>query len=337
MSFRIMARTILELGAELISSDGVALYELIKNSIDAGSRKVEIGVHVPVTRSQFEELKGRLEPEATGRRIREQARVALRLPRLAAIDASISADLLTRLDAEGTMAAVQAWYDHHSFIRVKDTGDGMSLGDLEQIYLTIGTRSRHRERIALQRLGGAGRAPLGEKGVGRLSTMRLGDLLEVRTTRAGETNINVFDVDWGLFSHESDAMLHEVEIVPRIGVRKARAQTKGTQVRIRRLKSDWSADKLGEIAGRQFSRLVDPFEGQTANDIIRLSFNGDPVDIPEIDRRYLDLAHGTCAGRFEVNGANLAFTAPRNIGCAGSASPSASTPPNCCRSPARHR
>jgi hypothetical protein len=37
MSFRILARTILELGAELISSDGVALYELIKNGIDAGS------------------------------------------------------------------------------------------------------------------------------------------------------------------------------------------------------------------------------------------------------------------------------------------------------------
>jgi hypothetical protein len=35
MTFNIKARVLLELGAELISSDGIALYELIKNSVDA--------------------------------------------------------------------------------------------------------------------------------------------------------------------------------------------------------------------------------------------------------------------------------------------------------------
>ena len=38
MSFRVAARTLLHLGAELISSDAVAFYELIKNGFDAGSR-----------------------------------------------------------------------------------------------------------------------------------------------------------------------------------------------------------------------------------------------------------------------------------------------------------
>lgn len=36
MPFRVTARTILQLGAELISSDAVAFYELIKNAFDAG-------------------------------------------------------------------------------------------------------------------------------------------------------------------------------------------------------------------------------------------------------------------------------------------------------------
>src|SRR6185295_19681074 len=44
MSFRVMARTILQLGAELISSDSIAFYELIKNAFDAGSPKVDIDV-----------------------------------------------------------------------------------------------------------------------------------------------------------------------------------------------------------------------------------------------------------------------------------------------------
>jgi hypothetical protein len=35
--FRVNARTVLELGSELISSDIIAFYELIKNAFDAGS------------------------------------------------------------------------------------------------------------------------------------------------------------------------------------------------------------------------------------------------------------------------------------------------------------
>ena len=42
MAFKVAARTILELGAELISSDAVALYELVKNSVDAESEWVRL-------------------------------------------------------------------------------------------------------------------------------------------------------------------------------------------------------------------------------------------------------------------------------------------------------
>ena len=37
--FKVTARTVLELGSELISSDAIAFYELIKNGIDAKSKK----------------------------------------------------------------------------------------------------------------------------------------------------------------------------------------------------------------------------------------------------------------------------------------------------------
>ena len=42
MSFKISARTILHLGSELISSDAIAFYELIKNAFDAQSKRVKI-------------------------------------------------------------------------------------------------------------------------------------------------------------------------------------------------------------------------------------------------------------------------------------------------------
>lgn len=40
MPFKVTARTILQLGCELISSDGIAFYELIKNAFDDGAKRV---------------------------------------------------------------------------------------------------------------------------------------------------------------------------------------------------------------------------------------------------------------------------------------------------------
>ncbi|USR00327.1 sensor histidine kinase [Sphingomonas aerolata] len=299
MAFRIMARTILELGAELISSDGIALYELIKNSVDAGSRRVRIDVVAHVTRSQFDELLSLIDFERDRNEIRRQASIAFRQPRLVAIPASLVQDLderLTDADGGGSRAAATAWYEEHNWITVSDTGDGMSLQALDEVYLTIGTRSRREQREAIIAAGG-GRAPLGEKGVGRLSTMRLGDRLEVKTTRKGDPRHSILEVDWSLFSHESDALLEDVVVEPRKGGLKPDSSRKGTTVTIRALRGDWSAAKLEGIARDEFARLVDPFEKETANDLLRLTFNGAHVDIPEIDRKYLDLAHGTCTAR----------------------------------------
>ena len=47
MAFKIKARSILHLGAELISSDSIALFELVKNAFDARSKNgVSISVKI---------------------------------------------------------------------------------------------------------------------------------------------------------------------------------------------------------------------------------------------------------------------------------------------------
>ena len=60
MAFRFAARTVIELGKELISSDEVALYELIKNAVDAGSPRVEIVVNVCLKSSDYRAAIARL-------------------------------------------------------------------------------------------------------------------------------------------------------------------------------------------------------------------------------------------------------------------------------------
>ena len=52
--FQVTARTVLELGAELISSDIIAFYELIKNGFDAGTNKgVEVRFDIVLPRHTY--------------------------------------------------------------------------------------------------------------------------------------------------------------------------------------------------------------------------------------------------------------------------------------------
>lgn len=304
MSFRIMARTILELGAELISSDGVALYELIKNGIDAGSARVHISVQVRIGRARYDSLVERfVDAELSLSELKDAVAAELETAPMAAIRVDVRRDLVKRAKAMTRRAQMQnvldGWYQTHDWLAVKDSGHGMSKADLSQIYLTIGTRSRLQQRMAIGEDSSA-RAPLGEKGVGRLSTMRLGDILEVHTSRAGAARENVLEVDWGLFSHESDALLSQIKVAPRVGARKDDRSAQGTRVIIRGLKDTWTPEKLKTIADDEFSKLVDPFESAAANRILHLSFNGARIYIPEIDPRYLELAHGRCSAVYSV-------------------------------------
>jgi hypothetical protein len=56
VKFRVTARTILHLGSDLISSDGIAFYELVKNSLDAKSPEVRVDVTSRLPFEVYDEL-----------------------------------------------------------------------------------------------------------------------------------------------------------------------------------------------------------------------------------------------------------------------------------------
>ena len=76
-----------------------------------------------------------------------------------------------------------------NYIDIDDDGEGMSAKTFREVYLTIGTSNRARQRareLVRERAdhpkeGESHRVILGEKGLGRLSAMRLGDAMEVTT------------------------------------------------------------------------------------------------------------------------------------------------------------
>jgi hypothetical protein len=304
MTFKVAARTLLHLGAELISSDAVALHELIKNAFDAGSKRVTVNVVVRVSHATAHELIEQFLEEESG--YDGTASIAALTQLRGALQAAVD---LTAPDAKSVVRQVAEARDlstlqdvltEANYLVVADTGEGMSLQTLKEAFLTIGTRSRHASRLQ-QRVNGplakGQRAILGEKGVGRLSAMRLGTRLHVESSTAGEHHWNVLDIDWSVFSHESDALLEEFPMSPRRGLSKEHPKESGTRIRISGLTSEWTRERLENLAKFEFSKLTDPFT-ETPVFPIQLKFNGEPVSIPRFNRLLLENAHAIVHASF---------------------------------------
>lgn len=306
MSFQITARTILHLGSELISSDAVAIYELVKNAIDAGSKTgVEVTFEVVVRQSDFASAMALLEaddPEGASlddvqkallAKVNPEAPEELRNQFISAVKGARSKSALA--------SRAQAAYRDCNRLIVYDTGHGMSFEDLENIYLTIGTTNRTdavREAVA----GGAKKPPyLGEKGVGRLSVMRLGWKVRVETGVEGQSRSSVLEIDWRRFEEAYDKPATSVEVAPERGEPKNRSES-FTRIIISDLRSSWSFSRLTEIAKGQIAKMMDPFSwAEKRRFQIRLSFNGVPVpQVRAVAKDLLDDAHGKCIGTYKM-------------------------------------
>ena len=202
MGLTFKARVLLELGAELISSDGMALYELIKNGLDAGSEEIRIEIQIVMQTSMkrallrkwkdaglaWDEEKFLAEVEAG---IDSGAPDDAVQAFISALQTGSRTDALTTL--EETCAEL-------NFIKVVDSGSGMDDKVLNECYLTVGTTNRLREKMHLlestNEETGKERVPLGEKGIGRLAAMRLGHFVQVISAVESEPREFVLNLDW---------------------------------------------------------------------------------------------------------------------------------------------
>lgn len=301
--FKICARTVLELGAELISSDVIAFFELIKNAFDAGSPNgAEIHFEVVIRRNDYLKFRHRaMDGVVAIDRIKADVANAL--------DPSASEDSLDRFrkvidqaeDAESFVEALDTAYAAENRIMVSDTGTGMSNQDLINNYLVIGTASRKRaiDAALAEHTAGKHRAPyLGEKGIGRLSAMRLGDTLTVETAERKDRFLNLLQINWSAFD-VIDAMLDEINVAPERGGAKPESDWSGTRLIIGALAADWTYDRVKKHFGEHdFARLTDPFTDAKRRPRIAVFWNGTRVPIARMDRHLLAHAHAVVKGRF---------------------------------------
>ena len=301
-----MARSVLELGSELISSDVIAFYELIKNSFDAGTKNgVDVRFQIVLGLRAYRELVRLLRSDDVTLDIAyEQV-----LEKLHSDAGPIYDRALEHLDDAKTIEALQSALDETyalNRVTVSDTGSGMSREDLESIFLVIGTPSRKKkieEAIAKDERD----APyLGEKGIGRLSAMRLGNGLSVKTATAEDSHWNRLDIDWTAFG-DLDAMLEDIDIQPYKGGKKSDPEQSGTDIRIRHLTSDWTKRRLEDLAHTEFSLMFAPPSRGYPRRRVAFYWNGGRVAIRKLDEILLTHAHAKVSGRYDIdtNGPHL--------------------------------
>lgn len=173
MKFKFNKRVLEQLGTELITTDEVAVTELIKNAYDAHAKEVRIHF---LTNSNPHSLEPILIPVC-----------------------------------DPILSEIKTCHPKRPLIIVEDDGDGMNEEIIEEGFFTVGSDIKNKQKINISATGGHERAILGEKGLGRLSAQRLSKVLFLETTAYGENKVFFAKIDWEkLISDKGD---DDVELI----------------------------------------------------------------------------------------------------------------------------
>lgn len=298
--FRVSARTVLELGSELISSDIIAFYELIKNSFDANSRSgAEIRFEVVLNRNDYLRLRQKIVEESFDvNKAQSEIRGALDWSASKESTEYFETAICEAKDLNELLHTLDTGYSSKNRIIVSDEGTGMSKQDLLENYLVIGTASRKHAIDAALSKEAVGKAPfLGEKGIGRLSAMRLGDRLTVETARTEDQLFSLLEIDWSAFS-APNAMLEAIRVEPETGASKPEPDWSGTRLIIESLGANWTQSRVRHLAQFDFARLVDPFSKDKRRPRVAIFWNGERVAVGRMDHLLLNHAHAIIKGKY---------------------------------------
>lgn len=145
----------------------------------------------------------------------------------------------------------------NDLIRVSDNGFGMTQNELINNWLRIGFSGKR-----ISKVSGLGRRKTGEKGIGRISTDRLGAKLELKTKTENGKLVGL-KVNWDDFDTEGkdvfdiDVELYHPELIniPNLDGKQA---TAGTEIIITGLRQPWTKSNI-EGLYNELSALTPPF------------------------------------------------------------------------------
>lgn len=182
------------------------------------------------------------------------------------------------------------------FITIEDNGFGMNNKEVVEGWMVISLSAKRKMKEKGEKTP-CGRTPLGDKGLGRLSTQRLGQRLEMFTSKEGETAVHHIAFDWADF--KEDTKLTEVPMHYKDVDKKL--QQKGTKLILTRLKdaSAWEGKSADRFKG-QLSQLIFPFKERRTFHVF-LTINNEKVDLDELNEALRNQAASRFQFEFKEN------------------------------------
>jgi signal transduction histidine kinase len=179
---------------------------------------------------------------------------------------------------------------HEGFIVVEDNGFGMSEKTILKSWLII-SYSEKRKLKETKQTTPEGRTPLGDKGLGRLSTQRLADICEIFTNENSNTGTHIA-FNWKDF--EIEESLGKVRVQNESYKPKRK---KGTTLVLSNLNHSevWEGQNLEKFKG-QVSQIISPYKENRPFEVY-LQINGVIIDLNRSNEELRDLA----ISRFEFS------------------------------------
>ena len=179
------------------------------------------------------------------------------------------------ISTEGVYTEEQLTYPtHKGYIVVEDSGIGMDDKAIEKSWLTISYSNKRAGADGVKKKTKKDRTPLGDKGLGRLSTQRLADNCEIFTTPEGGSNRYHVAFDW----REFDKVQRLSQVPVQVETTPA-GTTKGTKLVLTNLLSTevWKGDRL-ETFKNKIVQVLTPFS-EVRKFYVYVTVNGESIDV----------------------------------------------------------
>lgn len=162
-------------------------------------------------------------------------------------------------DADANVVEIEIYKKStQDIIRLSDDGDGMTETDIDEKWLRIGFSHKRlaKETVSMHR------RKTGEKGIGRLSADRLGEILEIRTKSESEDTYGLI-VNWELFNQDgqdlSSIPIDELEKPVSIILPEQNKKDTGTELIIKKLRANWTLENIQNLYS-ELTILTPPFK-----------------------------------------------------------------------------
>lgn len=222
LRFRTNAKVERLIGRELITNNKIAIFEIIKNSYDAGAKKVEITFR----------------------------------------------NFLPFRDNNGTIVS-----DKRSYIKVCDNGKGMTLDEIKEYWMELGTPNKEKNRVEHFRVRDSqiesiARRVNGEKGIGRFGVDKIGSSLIMDSIDRHLSMRTIVKFNWEHFNN-TNKLIEEVPCKYKIRNVPLGAHS-GLSLKIKNLRDLWSQRDIIALK-RSLRKFLSPIQAE--NDEFKILFH----------------------------------------------------------------